>query len=113
MLDCQDADCPFAPDDRHSGKGVELFLTRFGPVRKVRMGGRLGKVERFHIGRDRAGQAFAHAHAGKMDSLLVEAARGKQFKHAFAQEIDRANFAIEGLTDYLHHLVELALRMET
>ena len=42
---------------------------------------------------------------------LEHFARREQFKHCFAQQVDRAHFAIEALPDNLHHTIQLALRM--
>jgi hypothetical protein len=36
---------------------------------------------------------------------------GEQFQHAFAQQIDRANFAIEPLANHLDHGVQFGLHM--
>ena len=44
-------------------------------------------------------------------ALCVEAAGGEQLEHALAQQVDRADLAIEALADDLDDLVELALRV--
>ena len=112
MLDGQHPHCPFAPHNRHAGEGVELFLARFGAILEFGMGSRLGEVQCLDIGGDSAGQAFPHAHAGNVDSALVQAARGEKFQHAFAQQIDRADFAIQRFADDFDDLIELALRVQ-
>src|SRR3546814_10631880 len=78
---------------------MELFLTRFRPVFEIRVGLGLGQIERLDILGDRADQPFAHRHTGNMDRALVEAACGEQLKHPFAQQIDRADLAVEAFTD--------------
>src|SRR5690606_5002544 len=84
----------------------------FRPILEFRMGSCLSEVERFDIGGDRAGQPLANTHPSDVHRLLVEAARGIEFQHAFAQEVDRADFAAQRLADDLHDLVQLALRMQ-
>ncbi len=110
MLNGQHPDGAFAPDDRHAGEGVELLLAGFRAVLEFGMGRRLGEVERFDIGGDGAGQPFADPQPGDVNRGLFEAARGEQLEHAFAQEVDRADLAIERLADDIDDLVELALR---
>ena len=111
VLDGQHADRALAPHDRHAGERVELLLAGFGAVLELGMGRRFGEVERLDVLRDRAGQALADAELGDVDRALVEAARGEQLEHAFAQQVDRADLAIERLADDLDDLVELALRV--
>lgn len=95
VLDAQHPDRAFAPHDRHPGEGVELVLTRFVAIGKVRVGRCLGQVEHFDIAGDRADQPFADCHAGDVDRFLRQPLGGEQFKHPFAQQVDRADFAIQ------------------
>ena len=60
---------------------------------------------------DKAAKAGADRQLGDVDSALVEAAGGEQLEQPVAQQVDRADLAIEGLADDLDDLVELALRM--
>ena len=46
-----------------------------------------------------------------MDRFGVEAARRVEFEHTFAQQVDRADLAIEAFANDIDHLVELALRV--
>jgi hypothetical protein len=41
---------------------------------------------------------------------LFQPARGEQFQHAFAQQVDRADFAVEVFADHVDDAVELGLR---
>ena len=109
VLDAQYPDRTLAPDDRHPGKGMELLFPGFRPVGEVRVSGRLGQVERFDVLGDRPDQPFAHPHPGDVDRFLRQPLGGKQLEHAFAQQVNRADFAIEAFADHLDHGVELGL----
>ena len=110
MLDRQHTHGPFAPDNRHASKGVELFFARFGAEREVGMGGGFGQVQRFDVRRNRTNQTFANGKPRYVHGSLIKAARGEEFQHPFAQEIDRADFAIETAPDGFNHLIQLCLR---
>ena len=45
MLDGEDADRAFEPDDRHAGEAVEALFAGLGPVGESRVIGRLGEVQ--------------------------------------------------------------------
>ena len=111
MLDAQRAHRALAMDDGNAGKAVEFFFARFGAIEEVGMRLRLGEVKRLDIRRDDSVQTFAEAQFGDVDGFGIEAARGVELEHAFAQEIDRTDLAIEAFADDLDHLVELALRV--
>ena len=111
MLNAEHAHRPFAPHDRYAGEGMVLFLPRFRAVRKVRVGRRFGQVQSFDVFGNRADQAFAHAHAGDVDRLLRQPLGGEEFQHPFAQQVDRANLAIQPFADHFDHGVQLGLRM--
>ena len=113
MLNAQDAHRAGAVDDGDTGKGVELFLARFGAVLEVGMGLGLGQVQRLNLLRNRTGQPFANRHTGDVHRALVEAAGREQLQHAFAQEVDRANLARQAFADDLDHLIKLGLRVHT
>jgi hypothetical protein len=74
------------------------------------MGCRLGKVQRFRPFGDRADQTFAHRQPGDVDGRLVQPARGEQFEHPFAQEVDRTDLAVQAFADDFDDLVEFGLR---
>ena len=111
MLDDQRPDGARAVDDRHTGEGVEFVLPGFGAISEVGMRGRLGEVKHLDIGGDGANQPFAHSQPGNMNRVGVKTAGGEEFESAVAQQVDRADLAIERLADDLHDLVELALRL--
>ncbi len=75
------------------------------------MAGGLGKVEGFDLVGNQPDQAFTDAHPRDVDGFLGKAARREQLKHALAQQIDRADLAIERFADDLDYVVELRLRM--
>ena len=112
VLHGQHADRPLAPHDRHAGEGMELLLAGFRPVLEFRVRRGLGQVQRLDVGRDRAGQPFSDPEAGDVDRRLFETARREQFEHPLAQQVDRADLAIERLADDVDDLVELALRRD-
>src|SRR6185369_17638939 len=56
-------------------------------------------------------QPLADGHAGDVHGLLRQSAGGEQLEHALAQQVDRADLAIERLADHLDHGVELCLRV--
>ena len=112
MLDAQHPHRAFSPHNRHAGKGVEFFLARFGAILEVRVSRRFSQVQRFDPFGNGSGQTFANRHAGDVNRALVEAAGREKFEHAFAQQIDRANLAIQRFADDLDHLVELGLRVQ-
>ncbi len=109
MLDGEHAHRALAPDDRHAGEGMEFVLTRFGAIAEIGMRSGLGEVQRLDIDGDRADQPFARAQPGDVDRRLVEPPGGEQFELAIAQEIDRADLAIERLPDDFDDGVELRL----
>ena len=109
VLDAEHADRALAPDNRHPGERVEFFLAGFGAIGEVRVRGRLGEVERLDILGDRPDQPFADRHPGDVDRLLRQPAGGEQFEHAFAQQVDRADLAIEPFANHPDHVVELGL----
>ena len=109
MLHAQDADRPLPPHDRDAGKAVKAIFPGFGTIGKVGMRRRLVQVQRLDIGGDKAHQPLPHGHPRDVDGLLLEAACGEQFQHAFAHQIDGADLAGERLANDLHHLVELRL----
>ena len=75
------------------------------------MRGRFGQVERLDVVGDRADKALANGHPGDVNGFLRQAARGKKFEHAFAQQVDRAHLAVEALADNFNHRVQLGLRV--
>ena len=111
MLDAQYADGALAADDRHAGKAVEQFLAGFGAVGKVGVRRGFIEVERFDLIGDRADQPFAEAETGDVYRLLLQPARRIKFERAVAQQIDRADLAIEAFADDADDLVEFALRI--
>ena len=74
------------------------------------MAGRLIEVQRLDVLGNRADKAFAKPQLGEVDRFLFQAARGEQLQYAVAQQIDRANLAVQRLADDLHDLIELGLR---
>lgn len=70
-----------------------------------------GEVQRFDVLRDRAGKPFAYRHSRDVNGFGIEALRGVEFKLAFAQEVDRTDFAAESAGDNFYHAVELVLRV--
>ena len=110
MLDTEHANRPFAPDNRHPGKRVKLFFAGFGPEREVRVGSRFGEVQRFNIAADRTHQPFAQRHPGNVNRRLRQTFGGIEFKHALAQQVDRADLAIETFSNNVDNVVELRLR---
>ena len=111
MLDAQDTDRPFAVDDRDAGKGMELFLARFGAVGEIGMRLGLGQIERLDIVRDRAGKPLAHGQPRHVHRFGIEALRRIKLQRTFAQQVDRADLARQAFGDDLDHPVELVLRM--
>jgi len=109
MLDAQHPNRAFPPDDRHTGKAVKLVFTGFGLEREIGMRSRFVEVQNLDILGDRADQPLPHRHFGDVDRDLIEPLRGKQFKHAFAQQIDRADLAISGFPNDLDDAVQLGL----
>jgi uncharacterized protein YceH (UPF0502 family) len=71
------------------------LLARFGAIGEVGMHRRLVEVERLDMLGDRADQPLAQRQLGDVDRLLRQPARREQFEHAFAQQIDRADLAIQ------------------
>ena len=59
---------------------------------------------------DRADKALAKAQLGDVDGLLLEAAGGIELEQAVAQQVDRADLAVQRLADDLDDAVELGLR---
>ena len=113
MLDTQHANRPLTPDNRHPGKRVELFFAGFGPEREVRVGGGFGEVQRFNITADRTYKSFAQRHSGNVNRLLRQTLGGVELKHALAQQVDRADLAIEAFSNNVDNVVELRLRAIT
>ena len=111
MLHADHAHRTLGPDDRHAGEAVEFLLAGFGHVEEVRMRRRLGQVQRVVILGDRADQAFSAGETGDVNRFGVEAARRIKLQRTFAQQIDRADFAIQRLADDIDDMVQLALRM--
>ncbi|SBV31719.1 protein of unknown function [uncultured Sphingopyxis sp.] len=112
VLDAQDADRALAADDRHPGEAVEQFLARFGAIGKVGVRGGFVEVQRLDLLGDRADQPFAEAEPGDVDRLLLQPARCIEFERAVAQQIDRADFAVEAFANDADDLIELALRVD-
>jgi hypothetical protein len=110
MLDRDHADRLVAAHDRDAGETVEQFLAGLGLIGEIGVAGRLVEVERLDILGDRPDQPLAQRHLGDVDRLLLEAAGREQFEHAVAQQVDRADFAVERLADDLDDLIELGLR---
>ena len=110
MLDAQDAHRAFAPDNRHAGETVELLFAGFRLVGEIGVARRFVEVQRLDIAGDRADQPFTHRQLGDVDGLFLQPARREQLQQPIAQQIDRADLAIERLADDLHHRAELRLR---
>ena len=110
VLDREHAHRPLAPDDRHAREAAEALLARLRPISEVRMARRLVEVQHLHGPRDRADQPFAERQLGDVHRRLIEPAGGVKLQHAFAQQVDRADLAVDRLADDLHHLVQLRLR---
>ena len=111
MLNAQHAHRPLAAHDRHAGEGMELFLSRFRPIGKVRVRGRLSQVQRIDMRRDGADQPLAHRQAGNVHRLLRQPAGGKQLQRTLAQQVDRADLGMQTLAHHIGHGIELGLRV--
>jgi hypothetical protein len=111
MLDAEHAHRTLAPHDRHAGERVVLVFPGFGAIGKVRMGGRLGQVERLDILGDGADQAFADRHAGDVDRFLRQPLRREQFKHGLRAAGRSSRPRYRGPADHVDNGVELGLNM--
>src|SRR3546814_10265023 len=65
------------------------------------------EVERLDIGGDLADQPFAGRELGDVDRGLRKPARREQFEQPVAQQIDRADLAVERLADDLNDRAQL------
>ena len=110
VLHGEHADRPLTPHDRDAGEAVELLLAGFGAILELGVRGRFGEVQGLDVLGDGAGQPLAHAELGDVNRALLKATGGEQLEHPVAQEVDRADLAIERLADDVDDLVELALR---
>src|SRR3546814_6084476 len=99
VLDTEHADGALAADDRHPRETVEQFLARFGAIGKIGVRGGFVEVERLDLIGDHADQPFAEAETGDVHRLLLQPARRIKFERAVAQQIDRADLAIEAFAD--------------
>jgi len=111
VLDAKDADGALAADDRHPREAVEQFFARFGTIGKVGVRSGFVEVQRLDLVGDHADQPFAKAEARDMHRLLLQPARRIKLERAFAQQIDRADLAVEAFADNADDLVQLALRI--
>ena len=111
VLDGEHADRLLAPHDRHAGEAVVEFLAGLGPVGEIGVAGRLVEVQRLDLLGDLADEPLAERELGDVDRFLPQPARGEEFEHAVAQQVDRADLAVHRLADDLHDLVELGLRI--
>src|SRR3546814_12716416 len=73
---------------------------------------RFVEVQRFDLVGDHADQSFAETKTGDVHRLLLQPARRIKFERAVAQQIDRADLAIEAFADDPDDLIELALRVD-
>ena len=112
VLDAQHADRRLAPHDRHAREAVEQLLAGLRIVDETGVAGGLREIERLDMLRDRADQTFAQRQLGDVDRLLQQAAGRIELEHAVAQQVDRADLAIERFADHLHDGVELGLRVQ-
>ena len=110
MLDGEDADRAFEPDDGHPGEAVEALLARFGPIGEGGMLGGLGEVQDATLGGDRADQPLAHAQTGDVHRFLAQPVGREQLEIVVAQQVDRADVAGHRLGDQIDNAVELDLR---
>jgi hypothetical protein len=109
VLDAQHPDRALAPDDRHAGEGVKHVFAGFGAVGEFRVTGRFVEIQDGDMFRDGADQAFAHGELGHVHGALVQAQRREQLQHPVAQQVDRADLALQRFGDDLDDLVELGL----
>ena len=77
MLHGQYANRAFGTHNRNARKAVKAFLTCFGNIAEIRVGGCLIQVQCFDIFRNRADKAFAEAEPGDVDRRFVQSARRK------------------------------------
>src|SRR3546814_4884741 len=89
------------------GEAVELFFAGFGAIGEIGMRGGFVEVERLDIGGDHADQPFAGRELGDVDRGLRKPARREQFEQPVAQQIDRADLAVERLADDLNDRAQL------
>ena len=109
VLDGQHADRPLAPHDRHARRSEwNLVLAGFGAVGKSGCAAASARLSVSILLGDGADQALADRQPGDVHRALLEAAGGEQFEHAFAQQVDRADLAIEALADDLDDRLSLA-----
>jgi hypothetical protein len=109
MLDRHHPHRTLAPHDRHARERMEALFAGFRAEGEIGMGGSLGEIERLAVLGNRADKALAHGHARDMDGGLFEPAGGEEFEHPLAQEVDRADLAVEVLADHVDDAIELGL----
>ena len=110
VLHHQHPDRPPAAEKGYPEKCVERILPRLRTVRKGRVAGRVGQVQRPALAHDLADQPFARRHLGDVDGVRVEALGGEQLHLAGgAAQIDRAHLGHHGGRDGADHGAQLGL----
>ena len=109
MLNGEDPDRAFEPDDRDSGEAVVPLLPRLRLVEEGWVLGRLSEVEYASFGGNGADKALTHFEPRHVDGLFAEAVSGEQLEIVVAEQVDRADVAGHLLRDEVDNLVELGL----
>jgi hypothetical protein len=110
VLDGQDPHGSLAADDGDARETVEAVLAGLGLVGEIGVAGGLVEVEHLDVLGDRSDKPLAEGQLGDVDCGLIKAAGGEQFEHALAQQVDRADLAVDRGGDDADDGVQLGLR---